>query len=108
DRLHRQGRFTRSEVCEKALAEYRIENNPARMFLLETCDESPGGETPCGRLYQEYRRWCNGNGYSSLANRSFGKEVRRVFPKVERRGTGPRGRQVYTYHGLTFCIPEGF
>ena len=101
DRLRRQDRFTRSEACEQALDEYRTENNPARMFLLETCQEDPQGQTPCGELYQSYRAWCESHGYSPLAERSFGKEVRRVFRKAERREVGPRGCRVYTYCGVS-------
>jgi P4 family phage/plasmid primase-like protien len=107
DRLRRQDRFTRSEVCEQALAEYRTENNPARMFLLETCRESPEGQTPCGQLYRAYRNWCQDNGYSPLADRSFGKEVRRVFPKAERREVGSRGSRLYVYCGLVAELGTG-
>ena len=81
--------------------EYRVENNPARMFLLETCCEAPEGQAPCGRLYELYRDWCESNGYSPLASTSFGKEVRRAFPKVERREIGPRGSRIYAYCGLS-------
>jgi P4 family phage/plasmid primase-like protien len=100
DRLRRQVQFTRSEVCEQALDEYRIENNPARMFLLESCKEDPQGQTPCGELYQNYREWCQSHGYSPLADRSFGKEVRRVFRKAERREVGQRGCRAYAYLGV--------
>jgi P4 family phage/plasmid primase-like protien len=100
DRLRRQAQFTRSEVCEQALDEYRIENNPARMFLLESCQEDPQGQTPCGELYQSYRNWCESHGYSPLADRSFGKEVRRVFRKAERREVGQRGCRAYAYLGV--------
>jgi putative DNA primase/helicase len=108
DRLRRQDRFTRSEVCEQALAEYRTENNPARMFLLEACCESPEGQTPCGELYRSYRNWCQDNGYSPLADRSFGKEVRRVFPKAERREVGSRGSRLYVYCGLAVDLGTAF
>jgi putative DNA primase/helicase len=107
DRLRRQDRFTKSKICEEALAEYRTENNPARLFLSETCGESPGDQTPCGELYQAYRKWCVSNGYSPLADRSFGKEVRRVFPKVERREIGGRGSRIYHYCGLRADLTEG-
>jgi putative DNA primase/helicase len=100
DRLRRQDRFTQSQVCEQALAEYRTENNPARMFLSETCHELPEGQTPCAKLYHAYSEWCGANGYSPLASASFGKEVRRLFPKAERREIGPRGSRIHTYCGL--------
>lgn len=99
-RLRQQKQFTRSHVCEHALAEYRIESNPARIFLLDRCRESPDGQTPCGELYQAYRTWCQASGYSPLADRTFGKEVKRVFPKAERREIGPRGCRAYCYCGV--------
>jgi P4 family phage/plasmid primase-like protien len=105
DRLRRQGRFTPSEVCEQALAEYRTENNPARMFLLEVCREAPEGQAPCAELYRAYRDWCGANGYSPLADRSFGKEVRRVFPRAERREIRSRESRQYTYCGLVADLP---
>jgi P4 family phage/plasmid primase-like protien len=88
ERLRRQNRFTTSKVCDEALAEYRTENNPTRLYLTETCQEAPDGQTPCEELYADYRRWCEVNGYSPLAARAFGKEVKRVFPKTERRRGG--------------------
>jgi P4 family phage/plasmid primase-like protien len=100
DRLCRQNRFTTSKVCEQALADYRIQNNPARMFLLETCRESPDGQTPCGELYEAYAEWCKSNGYSPLADCSFGREVKRAFPKVEKREIRPMGSRFYAYCGL--------
>jgi putative DNA primase/helicase len=108
DRLRRNNRFTCAEVCEQALAEYRTENNPARMFLLENCRESTNGQTPCGDLYRAYRTFCESSGYSPLADRSFGKEVKRVFPKVERRAIGGRDSRAYTYCGLDLDQLNGF
>jgi phage/plasmid-associated DNA primase len=80
--------------------EYRTENNPARMFLLETCREAPDGRAPCSELYQAYQLWCKGNGYLPLASQSFGKEVKRVFPKMERRDVQSKGCRMYVYVGL--------
>jgi P4 family phage/plasmid primase-like protien len=101
DRLRQQDRFTHSKICEDALTEYRTENNPARMFLLESCRESAEGQVPCGDLYRSYRSWCDEHGYSPLAERAFGKEVRRVFPKCERRQVGSREMRLYSYCGIT-------
>jgi len=100
DRLRRQDRFTRSEVCEQALAEYRTESNPARMFLFESCREAPEGQVPCGDLYKDYRAWATDNGYSPLAAASFGKEVGRVFAKANRRDVQTKGERMYVYAGI--------
>ena len=102
DRLRNQnqGRFTKSKVCEEALAQYRLENNPARLFLTETCEISSDGHEPCGSLYQSYRRWCQDSGYAPLADRAFGKEVKRAFPNARRRQAGPRGSRFWVYAGI--------
>lgn len=109
DRLRHQGHFTLSRVCEEALAEYRTENNPARMFLTEGYEAKDGCVTLCGVLFEAYRDWCNVRGYSPLADRSFGKEIRRVFTKVERRerkkGEPGEGRD-YVYAGVKAKEPE--
>jgi P4 family phage/plasmid primase-like protien len=100
DRLRRQDRFTTSSVCMEALSEYRTENNPARLFLAESTTESIGGNVPCAWLYQSYTRWCEANGYSPLADRAFGKEVVRVFPKAERKKVTRLGCRQWSYCGI--------
>jgi hypothetical protein len=70
------------------------------MFLWETCHESADSQTPCGPLYQAYRTWCQSHGYCPLADRSFGKEVKRVFPRAERREIGGRASRQYVYCGV--------
>jgi P4 family phage/plasmid primase-like protien len=102
DRLRRQNQFTASKVCEQALAEYRIQNNPARMFLLEFCRDLTDSQTPCGELYKAYSEWCKSSGYIPLADGAFGKEVRRVFPKVEKGESRLPGRRMNVYRGLFF------
>src|SRR5262249_53998966 len=100
DRLRMQGGLTRAKVCDESLDKYRTENTPARMSLLETCREEPNGKTSCEALYLAYRRWCEVNGYTPLADRSFGKEVHRVFKKTERKKVGPRDNRVWCYCGV--------
>jgi P4 family phage/plasmid primase-like protien len=99
-RLIEQGWFTKSEVCIDALKEYRTESNPARLFLTENCVEKSDGQIRCDLLYNSYVRWCQENGYSPLAERGFGKEVRRVYPKVERRRGGSREERFWQYCGI--------
>jgi P4 family phage/plasmid primase-like protien len=100
DRLRLQGQLTRSEICENALDKYRTENNPARMFLLETCREDSNGKTPCETLYGMYRRLCELNGYAPLADRAFGKEIHWVFKKTERKKVKLGGSRPWCYCGI--------
>ena len=100
ERLRRQDRFSTSQVCEQALAEYRTENNPARLYLTETCQEAPLGRVDSGELYAAYRRWCEVNNFTPLASTTFGKEVKRVFPKSRPGKSGPKGGQRPCYRGI--------
>jgi len=81
--------------------EYRRDSDPARAFLLENFICSPNaGDTSCADVYQSYRQWCEDNGYKALGERTFGKQIKAIFPSVERRRSGPRGDRQYVYHGL--------
>ena len=83
--LERQGGFCKSSVCEAALAEYRAESNPARMFLDERFQFDPESWVVCEDVYKPYVEWIKANGFLPLSASSFGHEVRRAFPNVERR-----------------------
>jgi putative DNA primase/helicase len=100
-RLRQQGVFTKSAVCEAALTDYKAESNPARQFLLE---HSVAGDpdtvaTPCQRLYDCYRVWCQEHGYRSLNASNFGRQVQKAFPNAVR-GRATSGKRVWQYRGL--------
>lgn len=105
-RLRIQQGFTRSEVGQRALADYREEMNPAGAFLGENVEACADGQIHAGALYKHYSRWARTNGYHPLSEKSFGKEVRRRFPTVERRYGGPRSKRYYLYQGIIFSQDE--
>ena len=83
--LEQQGGFAKSSVCEAALAEYRAESNPARMFLDEHFHFDAESWVVCEDAYRPYVEWIKANGFLSLSAITFGNEVKRAFPQVERR-----------------------
>ena len=83
-RLLKNGWFTTSEVVEKEIADYKLEGNPAKSFLLDHYEEG-AGEVICTEIYQEYTSWCEEQGFKPLNSRNLGKEIFRVFPNVEKR-----------------------
>ena len=101
-RLRRHGRFTEPAICRSALDDYRKESNPARAFLLEHVCLRPLARTDCSSLYQQYRWACECNGDGALNERTFGKEIPRVFPAVRRvRGAAlADGRRPWFYEGI--------
>lgn len=100
-RLRAAGKFTESKLGREAVEEYQIENNPARLFLLEACTDDPNDEVACSHLYKLYSDWAAVNGYRPLGERMFGKEVVRVFPKASRVRKGTRLQREYQYQGVT-------
>lgn len=105
-RLRQQGRFTRSALCDEAIADYRSESNPARAFLLECFEESEGSRVKTSTLYGFYKRWTEQNGYRPLGERVFGKEISRVYQNTERKKGGSRGDRYWYYEGIAFSQDE--
>lgn len=99
-RLRLRGEFTRSDVCEEAAAEYRVENNPARKFLLDACVEDPVRTVGCSNLYAKYKAWCEEHGNKPLADGPFGKEVTRAFPRAARARPRTDIGRVTVYEGI--------
>jgi len=105
-KLNAVGRFTMPESSNAMLEQYRQDANPARAFLLEYYENTRNGDNvSCEEVYRQYRVWCDVKGCHSLADRTFGKEVRRVFPGIERKRTGSRDSRGYVYEGLCPMCP---
>ncbi|MHB1426215.1 MAG: DNA primase family protein [Gemmataceae bacterium] len=81
DLRHQEGKFSVPQSCQEAVDKVRVENNPARRFLLEGYREGNDGVFKA-TLYQDYARWCEQSGHHKLADIGFGREVRRTFPGV--------------------------
>lgn len=100
-RLRQHYAFTESEKSREAVNEYRTETNPARTFLVDHCEEDASGITYCQELYDAYVKWCRSTGCHPFGERKFGKEIRRVYPQVDRLRASTSGRPWY-YKGMTF------
>jgi putative DNA primase/helicase len=102
-RLRRNQAFTIPTVCEETLTDYRREINPARVFLEEACREDTRASVGCAELYKKYVAWCAENGFESLDERQFGKEVKRAFSRVERKRSSVALGRKWMYRGLS-CL----
>lgn len=109
-------KFTRPSSMVEGLAEYQLECFPARRFLLETYEEDESGEVSTHEVYQLYRKWCEEHGNKPQAAHAFGREIKKVFPKVEpkrwvvrhdgKRGPGYTGIEVRELPTLEEAIEE--
>jgi putative DNA primase/helicase len=99
-RLREVGHFTTPEVCFEAIREYQAESNPARVFITENVSRSPGKLLPCAELYQAYVWWAKASGFEALNSNLFGKELRKVFPDIERKRVSLDGARPWVYVDL--------
>lgn len=73
-----------SKVC-KATDEYRDEQNPVKMFLVEVCEVADGAEYGSRGLYNSYKRWCEESNRVPKSEPNFATEMKRLgFEKKER------------------------
>jgi putative DNA primase/helicase len=101
EKLNDAGGFTVPEESRLLLEEYRRDADPARGFLSENYMPSLNGERlASSQVYDNYRRFCDQNGYRPLSDRQFGRDLRRVFPNVRRiRGRSGTERE-WLYEGI--------
>jgi putative DNA primase/helicase len=102
-RLRSRGRFTNSTVGDQALAAYRLESNPAAVFLSEQCWADPERRVPVHDLYEAYVAWSRTSGDRPLDIQQFGKAVKRKFPAVGKQRPAVQGERTYYYVGLGFA-----
>ena len=105
-RVRARGRFTMADACQDAIDDYQQEANPARAFLVEQCAAGTGDPLTCSTLYTAYAAWAKENGFEVLDARQFGKEVKKAFPKVDRKRVVAGNARPWCYVGLTH-VPCG-
>ena len=64
----RRGAFTRPESCERAIVQWRSNNDRVRQFLDECCEKAAGERTPTAVLYEKYKGWCDNGGIKNPLN----------------------------------------
>lgn len=99
--LSRNGGFSIPARHEEHVEEYRRDADPTRAFLLDNYEPTTiEAGVPCGELYEAYRQWCDLNGCRPMNERTFGQQVRRVFPNVERVRPGSGTGRTWVYRGI--------
>lgn len=94
--------FAMAEESKQVWEQFKEESNPAGIYLRSNYffdHEYAFGCSPA-TVYAKYREWCKRNGYVAMSNKTFGKEIRRAFPKTEKRRMGGHGSRHYMYAGL--------
>ena len=106
-RLREQGRFSNSKQSEKAIDDYRLENNPALKFIREHIQEEKTGFIQVAELFDRYKRWCSDNGFRPLSSRGFGRELHRFTPFLTKVNHMVSGVRSYYYQGGEYVDMAG-
>jgi putative DNA primase/helicase len=76
-RLLSNKRFTNCTAIDETLKQYRTESDSVQMFIDENNYQPSNIERmPLKELYQQYRAFCNEDGYRACSNRTFSDRLR--------------------------------
>ncbi|KKN26574.1 hypothetical protein LCGC14_0873420 [marine sediment metagenome] len=77
--------FTKLSDHDEMIHNYRNEADPSRDFLLEFYEysEEARGKSSAS-VYEHYKNHCKENGFQAMASTGLGKQIKRVFPKVDK------------------------
>jgi putative DNA primase/helicase len=70
--------FTQSRQIAEETDEFKLANDPPRMFILEMCDVDPNFSVAASDLYDAYRTWCITNGFTPQSIKSVSQDWRRM------------------------------
>lgn len=83
-RIMETGTFAESKIATTAKADYQIDSNPARAYLLENLGVYIGDKVARKKVYRSYMEWSKNNGFRNLNAAHFGREVKKVFQVVSK------------------------
>jgi putative DNA primase/helicase len=104
DRLRVRGEFRASQASQKAIDEYRQENNPVLAFIKECCITEPGAEglreIPKQELFDAYSKYCKSRNFYPLNAVHFARQVSKALPQAN------KGKRTdYTASGNKVRVP---
>lgn len=99
-RLHKQGGFTVSKVCEEKKNKHRAECNPHQLFLEDYVKSSSNKRIPTMELFSAYREWCNARNLMALGEPKFGEQVFKSFQQVSKARPIVGEKRTYCYVGI--------
>jgi putative DNA primase/helicase len=100
-RLQERGCFVQPESgadLKESLEEFMA---PVLTFIHQWCAVGPALEVETGRLFGEWKRWCEENGHQYTGTQqSFGKDLRAACPSIRSYNTTRSGKQLRFFQGI--------
>jgi putative DNA primase/helicase len=101
DRLRAENEFTKPAASVEALQSLTDLASPIGVFVRERCELGKGIATPCSKVYEHWREWCDSRGEKPTSQPIFGRDLAAAFPQCTRRlfRSGGQKRE-YNYSNL--------
>ena len=82
-RLRERGRFVQPPSSAEAIRELEDLGSPVGAFIRDRCELEPGLEIQTDHLYDEWKNWCDGQGWKRPSTKqSFGRDLRATAPSI--------------------------
>lgn len=98
--LYKSSRFVEPQVSVEAVASFKEQANPERVFLKEYCQLGPDVSIGTQALYDAYRDYTLRKGNKPLSEPKFQKEVL-TLPGVTKERPHTTGPRINMYRGIT-------
>lgn len=92
--------FSENDTTRAQIERYRLENSNVLAFIAENCVVSPKCHVGREKLYQEYKKFCEENGFKYVSQRNFNQEIEANFPAVWRDWAGPKLAREKVWRGI--------
>lgn len=92
--------FSENDTTKAQTERYKLENSSALAFIAEHCVVNPAYHVRRERLYQEYKKFCEENGFKYASQRNFNREIELNFSSVNRDTHGPIDAREKTWQGI--------
>jgi putative DNA primase/helicase len=90
--------FSETERTANEIQRYKVESNSALMFVEECCEIGDGFECVRNTLFEKYREYCGMNGFKSMSQTNFNKEIESADMRIKRARDKVGSR--HTWRGL--------
>ena len=101
-RLQERGYFIQPASSKVAIQELADLSSPMGAFVRDRCVLDPAAEVDCGRLYTEWRDWCEDQGRDKPGTKqTFGRDLKAAVPALRVTQTRDGDTRLRMYQGIT-------
>lgn len=98
--LRATGRFVEPALSRKYIDIAREEDDALAEFVRATWESDRDASVTCAEAFMTYESWAMANGEKPVSSSDFGRQLRRIYPSIDRRSGRVDGKVVNSYKGI--------